>query len=283
MRSEREMMHLILSTAENESRIRAVVLNGSRANPNAPKDNFQDYDIVYVVDDISYFEDNFQFIDTFGKRIMLQMPEKMCNPVGDGRLTYLMLFEDGNRIDLQIIPATKLELLENSTQTIVLLDKDDALPPFLPASDKGYHIGKPTELEYNSCCNNFWWTLQNVAKGIARTELPYAMEMYHTVTHPELNHMVKWYIGVKNGFSVSAGKMGKYYKDYLNDQEYQMYCNAYGDGNLENFWNTLFSVTTLFRTLAKEVGQKLGYSYNESDDENMEAYLQKVKSGYYDN
>ena len=28
-------------------------MNGSRANPNAPRDIFQDYDIVYVVEELS--------------------------------------------------------------------------------------------------------------------------------------------------------------------------------------------------------------------------------------
>ena len=48
MRSEEEMMHLILQVAKDDERVRAVYLNGSRTNPNAPKDCFQDYDVVYV-------------------------------------------------------------------------------------------------------------------------------------------------------------------------------------------------------------------------------------------
>ena len=32
--------------------IKAVILNGSRANPNAEKDDFMDYDIVFVVDKV---------------------------------------------------------------------------------------------------------------------------------------------------------------------------------------------------------------------------------------
>lgn len=48
-RTETEMMNLILSTAKEDERVRAVILNGSRANPNLKKDIFQDYDIVYIV------------------------------------------------------------------------------------------------------------------------------------------------------------------------------------------------------------------------------------------
>ena len=49
MRSERQMYDLILGFAKTDERVRGVILNGSRANPNAPRDKYQDYDIVYVV------------------------------------------------------------------------------------------------------------------------------------------------------------------------------------------------------------------------------------------
>lgn len=46
MRSEKEMFELILGVAERDDRIRAVFMNGSRADANSRKDIFQDYDIV---------------------------------------------------------------------------------------------------------------------------------------------------------------------------------------------------------------------------------------------
>ena len=51
MRTEKEMIDLIMNTKEDE-RIRAVIMNGSRVNPNVKRDCFQDYDIIYVVKDI---------------------------------------------------------------------------------------------------------------------------------------------------------------------------------------------------------------------------------------
>ncbi len=51
MRTETEMLDLILQTAK-ALQVDAVAMSGSRTNPNAPKDEFQDYDVVYIVDDI---------------------------------------------------------------------------------------------------------------------------------------------------------------------------------------------------------------------------------------
>lgn len=40
MRTEQEMLDLILNTAKEDERIRAVIMNGSRANKNVSKDCF---------------------------------------------------------------------------------------------------------------------------------------------------------------------------------------------------------------------------------------------------
>lgn len=55
MRSETEMYDLILGVAQGDERIRAVYMNGSRTNPNVPRDMFQDFDVVYVVTEIASF------------------------------------------------------------------------------------------------------------------------------------------------------------------------------------------------------------------------------------
>lgn len=66
MRTETEMMDLILGYAKNDDRVRAVVMNGSRANPSAPRDLFQDYDIVYAVTELASFTADHSWIDVFG-------------------------------------------------------------------------------------------------------------------------------------------------------------------------------------------------------------------------
>ncbi len=105
MRTEQDMMDLILGVAKADERVRAVLMNGSRANTNAPKDIYQDFDVAYMVTDIEPFTKDHSWIDVFGKRLMLQMPETMRYPDNpDGHFGYLMLFEDGNRIDLSLVP-----------------------------------------------------------------------------------------------------------------------------------------------------------------------------------
>ena len=104
MRSEQQMYDLILDTARADERIRAVILNGSRANPNAPRDPFQDFDIVYLVTEVQPFVRNLEWIKRFGEMMILQLPDDMGDPLPEDRqgYAYLMQFADGNRIDLTV-------------------------------------------------------------------------------------------------------------------------------------------------------------------------------------
>jgi aminoglycoside 6-adenylyltransferase len=280
VRSEKEMMDLILSTAENDERIRAVMMNGSRTNPNVKKDIFQDYDIVYVVRDIETFTCNHRWVDRFGERMIMQMPEdkEIPPPNGTGHFVYLMQFMDGNRIDLTLIPLEKKEeLMKPDSLSLVLLDKDGILGTMPPPSDKDYHIKKPSEKEFLDYCNEFWWICTYIGKGIWRKELSYTMFMYEQINRNVLIRMMEWNIGIKTNFSKSAGKLGKYFEDYLEKQEWEQFIATYTDAAEENIWNSLFVMCEIFRTNAISVADYFGFSYPYQDDQRVSDYLRHVK------
>lgn len=277
MRNEKEMFDLILNVAKEDDRIRSVIMFGSRANSECPKDIYQDYDITYFVTDITPFFNNMKWIiDNFGEPVIAQLPELNSHPLlppeGDGHFTYLMIFEDGNRIDLSI---EFKPYFNDGEPIIVLLDKDNSIK--IDVNSKFFNIKPPVENIFYDTCNNFWWCLNNVAKGIARDELPYAMEMYNHYARDMLNQMIEWHIGIKTNFSVSAGKMGKYFKKYLEFELYSMYEQTYSDSNYSNLWNAIFTACELFRTLAIKVSNHFGYCYNNQEDENMMKYLKNVR------
>ena len=138
MRSDEEMLELILDVAKKDDSIRAVTMNGSRVNPNAKKDPFQDFDIVYLVRDVEPYKRNKAFISQFGEMMILQTPEDMVDPPAedDGHYSYLMQFLDGNRIDLSFFSLEKISSCIEDSLTIVLLDKDHLIPELPPPSDQ---------------------------------------------------------------------------------------------------------------------------------------------------
>jgi len=287
LRSEKEMMDLIVGVAEKDERIRAVYMNGSRTNPNIEKDIFQDYDVVYVVKETHPFIENKNWISVFGDITIMQLPYDNDNAWGANHdfsrsYAWLMLFKDGNRIDLGIETIEKA--LEGFTKenydklTIVLLDKDNILPKCPSPTDVDYWIKRPTKEQYYAHCNEFWWCLNNVAKGIARDELAYAMWMYHVIVRESFEKMIEWYIGINTNFTVSSGKKGRFFKKYMPIELYTMYKKTYSDGEYENFWEAIFTACKLFRTVAIQVGEHFGYIYKEDEEKGITEYLKWVRN-----
>jgi aminoglycoside 6-adenylyltransferase len=278
MRSEKEMLDIILGFAKEDERIRAVIMNGSRANPEAPRDIFQDYDIVYVVTTVDEFVRDRRWIQNFGELLIMQTPdENVLFPSDRDAFAFLMLFQDGNRIDLTLYPADKLGNAKWESQSLLLLDKDNIVGPMPSPSNKDYLTVPPTEQQFADCCNEFWWVITYVAKGLWRRELPYAKFMFEQPVRDMLTLMLKWYIGVQTDFAVDCGKCGKYFEKYLKPKHWEAYVKTFPDAEYENIWRALFVMCDLFRETSTEVAHHFGYDYPMEDDKRVTAYLQRVR------
>ncbi|WP_160723624.1 aminoglycoside 6-adenylyltransferase [Isachenkonia alkalipeptolytica] len=283
MRAEKMVYEIILSTTIKDPRIRAVYLNGSRANPKAPQDRFQDYDIVFMVEDTKPFIDDKEWLHTFGDLYLLQEPDKLDRGLGYDRdfsksYAYLMLFSDGVRIDLQLKNIEEgLGHFQSEKLKIKILDKDNILPKSETPTDQDYWVRKPHQGEFESATDNFYWCLQNVAKGILRRELPYAMGMYYDTTLKSLHKMMDWWLGMQHNFQVSAGKYGKYYEHYLSKEYWALYKDCYPAGDYDSIREALLIACHLFKELGEEVATALGYPYPRQHEVRMMKYLRKEK------
>ena len=278
-RNEDEMYALILETAEADERVRAVLLNGSRANPKARRDPFQDYDIVYVVSECASFRAAPAWIDCFGERMIMQTPDEMGDDIAgpDDRYAYLIQFMDGNRLDLTLYPLAKLADLEPDSQSILLLDKDGIFEPLAVPSDADYLPQPPTARQFHEVCNEFWWVSTYVAKGLWRRELPYARELFEDTVRHMLQKMLIWHIGVATEFTVSPGKAGKYFERLLPPELWAAYLKTNSDGDYQNSWDALLTMGDLFRQVALTVADHFNFSYPHDDDARVTAYLKHVR------
>lgn len=281
MRTEKEMYDLILDIAGKDERIRAVYLNGSRTNPHAPRDIFQDYDVVYVVTETFPFIADKDWIKGFGEILYMQYPDEHPDYPSDKENFYgwLMQFADGNRIDLHVETIRHAcENIRNDSLCKILLDKDDCLPKLLPPSDQKYWIQKPALEQYLCTCSEFWWCLNNVAKGLWREEIPYAQDMLNFVVRKQLEKMLSWKAGILTDFSVSAGKSGKYLYQWLPAQEWERYLQTYCGAEVRTIWQSVEIMCALFAETAEWVAKKLHYEYNGTEAKNAMHFLQAVKA-----
>jgi aminoglycoside 6-adenylyltransferase len=279
MRDEAEMKDLIIRLAVSDERIRAVLLNGSRANPTVQPDDLSDFDIVFIVSQFESFVSDHSWTNVFGEKIIWQLPDEMCFGNDDKSTTfsYLMLFKDGNRIDLTLFPVENFKTdFKFDSQTIVWLDEDNLFSKVPRASDNDYHIRKPTEKEFTDTCNEFWWVSTYVAKGLLRNQITYAKEMLETVIRPMFMKMIEWKIGIENNFAVSFGKAGKFMPNYLTNDYYNKVLQTYAGAGIENNWKALFVMIELFEMTSNEVSLKLRFRLNKLEQQNTIDYLRNL-------
>lgn len=280
MRTEKEMYDLIIGIAQSDERIRAVYMNGSRTNLNAPPDIFQDYDIVYVVTENKPFYSDKSWIDRFGERLYMQRPDELDSSLGketafDKCYGWLMQLADGNRIDLHVEPVTGCRVTEDKLCRI-LLDKDGIFPHIPEPTDEDYRIKKPTPAEFYAACNEFWWCMNNVAKGLWRKEPTYVQDMLNDCIRPQLVKMLTWKIGFETGFSVSVGKSGKYMHKWLEPEIWQRFLRTYSGCDIPEMWDAVFEMCGLMDELAPEIAEIMQTEYDPETAKNSRLWLERV-------
>jgi aminoglycoside 6-adenylyltransferase len=270
------MLDKIIEFAKQNINIQGAVLNGSRVSPRATPDIYQDYDVIYVIDDVKPFVEDQRWIDTFGKLIIMQKPDEMDGvwPKQNNKFTFLMLFEDGNRIDLTFMQKDRYLNSHIDSQTKVLWDKNDILSNIPEPNDSDYLPKPPTEKLFKDRCNEFLWCSQNVAKGLKRKELTYAKFMSENVLRGELIKLLSWYAGMKTNHTQNLGAYGKYLEKYIEPDIWQQFVKTYVGANYDQMWGALFGMFELFNELAVNISDHFGFEYKQPEYQNMLKYLQ---------
>lgn len=279
MRTEAQVYDTVLGFAREDERIRVVTLEGSRTNVNIPPDDFRDYDITFFVTDMGSFTADDGWLDIFGERLILQKPEDMeLFPAEEKGFSYLMLFGDGVKIDLTLLP---LELLEEyftwDKLVKVLLDKDGTAGQRPAPTDVDYHLRRPTERMFDDCCNEFWNTVPYVVKGLCRREILFAIDHLSDVVRKELLRMLSWKIGIERGFDFSLGKNYKFMEKYLPAELWERLMSTYRMGSYGEMWEALEQCMALFREVSAETAARLGYRYPDYD-EKISGYVSRQRA-----
>jgi aminoglycoside 6-adenylyltransferase len=274
------MLDKIIEFAKQNEIIQAALLNGSRVSPSAIPDEYQDYDVIYVVDSVKPFVEDEGWIDTFGQLIIMQKPDEMDGlwPKHKQKFTFLMIFEDGNRIDLTFMQKDKYLKSHIDSQTKVLLDKNNIIPNIPEPNDSDYLPKPPTEKLFKDRCNEFLWCSQNVVKGIKRKELTYAKFMSENVLRGELIKLLTWYAGIKTNHSQNLGAYGKYLEKHIEPELWQKFVNTYVGADYEQMWDALLGMFELFDELAVNISGHFRFEYDRQEYDRVLKYLNSYKN-----
>ena len=280
-RTEEEMLKLIIGFAEADDRIRAVLMNGSRANPKVTRDPFQDYDIVNLVTGVEPFRNEAHVVPHFGEAIVVEQPLIGPWPPSDADGSYHnynMQLADGNRIDLSFRHVDTLQDQLTDSLTAVLLDKDGRIPSLPPPDDSSYFIARPTPELYYGCCTGFFFTLgSHIPKTIWRKKLPLLKFYIEAILRDSLVMMLEWEIGIRQGFEQDMGVRGKHLESYLAPDVWSEYERTYVDSDYENLWESLFRFYRIFERSAEWIAKECGFTYPKEQGMKVWAFLEHVR------
>jgi aminoglycoside 6-adenylyltransferase len=206
-----------------------------------------------------------------------------------GLTTYFrgVVYEDYIKIDYSIWPDALLERVAAQAALPeqldvgyrVLLDKDNRTAGWKPPSYKAHIPARPTEAEYLALVEEFWWETTYVAKSLWRDELMFARNCLDCEIKLEfMRRMLEWRVELDHDWSFKPGVHGRGLKPRLPSDLWAEFAGTYIGPEIEDNWAALFRTTALFRNVAIEVGNALGYAYPQSLDDTVSAYLNAVRN-----
>ena len=269
------MLSLLIKIAKN-LKVKAVALSGSRTDTKAPKDEFQDYDVVYVVDDFDNLTSDLSWLDYFGKRIIEQ------EVVLDHRRLYLMLFEDGNRIDLTLCLKDHIqEWVDSEAGFTVLEDPEHLFEPYSQNLER-YWTSPASAIDFEKACNEFWWVSAYVVKGICRKQVIYATDHLYGICQQEFLKILAWQVASNRGV-VDIGKNYKYLFNYLPTEKEKEFSNLLDFSSIEKLSQSLLATMQLFHREAQRLAQKLEFHYDKEVAEKMIEYAEEKVNKFGNN
>lgn len=282
MKTEREVLEEIFNNASIEDDIRAVCMNGSRVNKFIEPDEYQDFDIAFIVNNYESFIQHVSFIKNFGERIISQCNRERSDSGIKDQLFYMVLFENHMRVDFRFIPFEYIEAYRYEDYLLkVLIDKDHYFSDQSEPSDKKYHIMQPNQKRFDFVCNEFWWLSTYVVKGIKREEIFYAIDHLNMMRDLLLT-MYDWKVGNKFNWQISTGKNHKLLKKYISKSEWNKLLESYPHGEVVDITNSLLSITEQFYILSVEIAKDLNMELETAEANKVIKYNHNQITGFTD-
>jgi len=248
-----DVLDSIVAWAREEEAVRLVVLTSTRARPEGPPDELSDYDVIVALADLERFDP----VAAYGTPAARWGDEHDVH----GTRTYFrgVVYDDGTKVDWTLWPANVPALIAEHGLTHaldvgyrVLLDKDGATAGWPEPTFTAHIPARPTEAEYVALVEEFWWNATYVMKARARGERLFERFMVDDTTHLVLRRMLEWRIEIDRNWQWKPGAYGRGIERELPSDLVEA---------LDTTAGSFERTADLFRRVAHEVGDALGYAY----------------------
>jgi aminoglycoside 6-adenylyltransferase len=278
----------LIQWAERRADIRAMLLTSTRAVPGASVDELSDYDVILIVEDIYPFFEDHTWLDEFGDVLVAYWDPIYADPDhGIAKTANVTQYADGLKIDFTLWPVELLRAVvrapalqaELDAGYRILMDKEELTTGMKPPTYSAYIPSPPTRQEYLKHINDFFSDAPYAAKCLLRGELfPLKWCLDHDMKHVYLRPLLEWRVALDREGSVPVGALGKGLKKHLPPELWSQLEATYAGASLAENWEALFRTIALFRRVAMEVGERLGYEYPLDLDERVIAFVKAMQA-----
>lgn len=276
-----DILSRIVNWAEREDPIRALVLEGSRAEEKEA-DELSDYDInMFITDPEPYAQDDHWISAT--DDVWVYIPEKVTHH-GQVFATRLVIYQAGVKVDFILYSTDILRELAHADLLPeqydigyrVLLDKDGVAAEMPSPSLQAFRRGRPTETTFLACVHEFWFEVYHVAKHLRRRDL-WSVKFRDWTTKCLLLRMIEWSERGKHGWDYRTHPLGKHMKSWVAAETWERLSGLFAHFDAEDSWEAMFATIELFGRVARETAQSLGCTYPSVIEENIVTFARNLR------
>lgn len=163
------------------------------------------------------------------------------------------------------IPSDIADTLRRGVR--ILLDKDGLVAQLQLSAAEPQPPQPPTQSDFLEVVNDFWYHTVWTAKHLRRGELWWAKSGCDGHLKGLLRRMMEWHARATKGQNYDTWLRGRFLEEWVDPRALKELRKAFAHYDENDIWHALFVTMDLFRWLAIETAERLGYSYPKFGDE----------------
>jgi len=270
--------------AQTDAGTRAAIIIGSRARADHPADEWSDLDIIVITSDPRRYLALTDWLESIGNPWLTFIEQ-----TPDGGMERRVMFEGGLDVDFALTPvewcqqAVITGLLSDVADIIrrgvrVIVDKDGLAAQLLQMPADVPLVSPPTQAEFLEVVNDFWYHTIWTAKHLRRGELWWAKSCCDDYLKLRLRRMMEWHARATKGQSYDTWMRGRFLEEWVDPRALKELGGIFAHYDAEDVWRALLATMGLFRWMAVETAERLGYPYLKLGDERATEFAEAIYS-----
>lgn len=274
-----ELIEKIISWAKASDDVKSVFIVGSRARVDHPADEYSDLDLFMVVTNPEYYISSTQWLKSISNYWM-SFVEKTT--IGGGK-ERRVLFENALDVDFAIFSEKGFEqIIENDeVQAVfkrgirVLIDKSGLAKNLSPISEECQTSAPPSVSEFLNLVNDFWYHSVWTTKKLLRGELWIAKSCVDCYMKGLLLRSIEYHTHVIKGWNYDTWHDGRFLDVWAEQGVKERLQSVFAHYEKNDIAYAFLTMMDLFRLLAVEVAEKMGFEYPNDADESATDWVKK--------